>query len=550
MPRVALLLFCAAYVLPGFIGRQPWKSADATSFGYMLALAHGDSGWLHPTLLGLAPEADGPLPYWLGALALKLAPAWIVPSFAARIPFILLLTLTLVATWYGVYFLARSPHAQPVRFAFGGEAHPVDYARAMADGALLALVACLGLAQLSHEITPALTQVCCTALVFYAVAAAPYRTGPPAAALLVGMVGLAASGAPSMAMLFGLGSALLCAAEPGQSAAPRRRMFGWIAAIALAMLLAAVVAQALGLWRWRAELPPPRWVAWRNLGRLLLWFTWPAWPLAVWTLWRWRAQLASREFGRHVALPLWFVAVAIGAMIVMQPADRALLLGMPALAALAAFALPTFKRNVTAVIDWFTLLFFSASAIALWVIWISLQTGHPRQPAANIARLAPGFEPRFLPVAFLVALAATLCWIWLVRWRVGRHRPAIWKSLVLPAGGTALSWLLLMTLMLPVLDYARSYRALVGRVVSIIGQPACVEVYGLSRGQITAFQYHGHLNLVQADRAARCPWLIADADMRATLPDAVDLAQWTARGIFRRPSDNNENVLLYRRARR
>src|SRR5574337_1686904 len=85
MPRIALLLFCAAYVLPGFVGRQPWKSADATAFGYMLALAHGDSGWLHPTLLGLAPETDGPLPYWLGALALKLAPAWVVPSFAARV---------------------------------------------------------------------------------------------------------------------------------------------------------------------------------------------------------------------------------------------------------------------------------------------------------------------------------------------------------------------------------------------------------------------------------------------------------------------------------
>ena len=32
------------------------------------------------------------------------------------------LAMTLVATWYGVYYLARSPRAQPVAFAFGGEA--------------------------------------------------------------------------------------------------------------------------------------------------------------------------------------------------------------------------------------------------------------------------------------------------------------------------------------------------------------------------------------------------------------------------------------------
>jgi hypothetical protein len=66
------------------------------------------------------------------------APSWLQPDLAARIPFVALLALTLTATWYAVYFLARSPQAQPVAFAFGGEANPRDYARAMADGGLLA----------------------------------------------------------------------------------------------------------------------------------------------------------------------------------------------------------------------------------------------------------------------------------------------------------------------------------------------------------------------------------------------------------------------------
>ena len=62
---------------------------------------------------------------------------------------------------------------QPVPFAFGGEARPADYARAMADGGLLALVATLGLAQLSHETTPALAQVAFTSVTFFAIAALP-----------------------------------------------------------------------------------------------------------------------------------------------------------------------------------------------------------------------------------------------------------------------------------------------------------------------------------------------------------------------------------------
>ena len=58
------------------------------------------------------------------------------------------------ATWKAIELLARSPAAQPVAFAFGGEARPDDYARVMADAGLLALMSCLGLAQASHEVTP------------------------------------------------------------------------------------------------------------------------------------------------------------------------------------------------------------------------------------------------------------------------------------------------------------------------------------------------------------------------------------------------------------
>src|SRR6187549_960991 len=99
LPRVALILFCLAYVVPGFVGREPWKNADVTAFGYMFELARGTSSWLAPTLVGQPPEFDALLPYWLGAWAMQLLPAWIPPDFAARIPFVLLLVLAFVATW-------------------------------------------------------------------------------------------------------------------------------------------------------------------------------------------------------------------------------------------------------------------------------------------------------------------------------------------------------------------------------------------------------------------------------------------------------------------
>jgi hypothetical protein len=548
LPRAALLLFCIAYVLSGFLGREPWKGADITAFGYMAELARGATEWLSPRLLGLPPEVDALLPYWLGAWAMQLAPAWMAPDFAARIPFVLLLTLTLIATWYGTYYLARSPEAQPVAFAFGGEALPSDYARAMADGGLLAFIACLGLAQLSHETTPALTQLCFTALSFYALAALPYRTLIPTISGVLGLIGLTLSGAPAFAVLFGTGSAVIHLLDrASESGGMKHKAFG-AGRIALLTVLVALLSTWLDLWRWRIELPEASWAEWRSLGRLLLWFTWPAWPLALWTLWRWRRQLIRGAApSRHLALPLWFASVAVGATLTTASADRSLLLALPALAALAAFALPTLKRSVAALIDWFTLLFFSSCALIIWVVWIAMQTGVPKQPAVNVARLVPGFEHSFSFAPFLIAITATLAWAWLVKWRAGKHRAAIWKSLILPAGGAALCWLLLMTLWLPLLDFARSYAPLMRRATIGLGQPACVEAHGLSRSQIAAFQFYAHLIVKPVDSSANCPWLIVSKDALITLSASVDLTHWTLHSTLHHPSDRDEYLLIYKR---
>jgi hypothetical protein len=248
-----------------------------------------------------------------------------------------------------------------------------------------------------------------------------------------------------------------------------------------------------------------------------------------------------------VALPLWFVLVGIGSAVLSANPDRALLLALPAVAALAAFALPTFQRSASSLIDWFTLLFFSTCALVIWVIWISLQTGVPAKPAANVARLAPGFVPSFGVVAFGLAVVATIAWLSLVRWRTKRNRHAIWKSLVLPAGGTALAWLLVMTLWLPVLDYARSYAAPVQRLVARMDAPGCVQVFGLTRPQIAALLYHGQLALETASTTSTCPWLVAAGDLELTVPTAFDKRHWSLVARIPRPTDARENLLLYKK---
>src|SRR5574343_752443 len=171
LPRWALLLFCAAYILPGLFGRDPWKNEDIASFGHMWSLVLGQASWLHPNVGGVLPTSGGVLPYWLGAAFINLLSPWVDPAVAARLPFAMLLAAVLALTWYTTYHLARTEAAQPLPLAFGGEAAPADYARAVADGGLLALIASLGLLQLGHETTPELLQLTGSTLFLFSLAA-------------------------------------------------------------------------------------------------------------------------------------------------------------------------------------------------------------------------------------------------------------------------------------------------------------------------------------------------------------------------------------------
>ncbi|CAD5373955.1 conserved membrane hypothetical protein [Rubrivivax sp. A210] len=534
LPRVPLLLLCAAYLLPGLFGRDPWRNADLAAFGQMVAIAQGRTDWLAPTLGGM-PADSALLPHWLGAVFIAAGSPWMAPELAARLPFVALLALTLALVWYTTFHLARTEAAQPVPFAFGGEAQPVDYARAIADGAVLALMATLGLLQLGHETTPELAQLCAISLLLYGLAAAPSQTWRARLAAAAALPLLAGSGAPAIALAAGLAGAAVCRAS---RYAQVRAFATWVLGGTVA---AVALAWWLGTWRWRVT-------AWSGdagagIARQWLWFLWPSLPMALWTLWRWRRQLSFR----HLSVPLVVAGAGSLANLAMAGNDRALMLSLPGWAVLAAFALPTLKRGTSAAIDWFSMCFFSLCAITIWVIYTSMQTGLPAQPAINVGRLAPGFVQPFSALELLLALAGTAAWIWLVRWRTGRHREALWKSLVLPAGGVALCWLLLMTLWLPLLDYWRSPRPFVARLTPHVPAGACIAAPGLAMATVAALEHFGRWRVDASPDAAAGPCNVLLRVARGR-PLPSPPAGWQQVAEVKRPTDRAEVTLVYERA--
>jgi 4-amino-4-deoxy-L-arabinose transferase-like glycosyltransferase len=531
LPRLALLLLCAAYVLPGTFGRDPWRNADITAFGQMAAMAEGRTSWLTPALGGVMGDA-ALLPQVLGAAFIALLSPAIDATIAARVPFALLLALTLALVWYTTFHLARTEAAQPVPFAFGGEADPVDYARAMADGALLALMASLGLLQLGHETTPELAQLFGVSLFAYGLAAAPFRAVQSRLAVWAALGVLASSGAPTLALVLGLGGVLVCWRSKYRNV---RYFTLWVGSATAA---AVCLAWFLGAWRWRAFVPDASNLP--SIGRQWLWFLWPAWPLVLWTLWRWRQHLTRR----HLTVPLISVLTALLTNLATGGADRALMLALPGAAVLASFALPTLKRSASAAIDWFSMFFFSGAAITIWVFYSAMQTGVPAKPLANLNRLLPGFVPQFSALALVLAIAGTLSWLWLLRWRTGRHREAVWKSMVLPAGGVVLCWLLLMTLWLPPLDYARSPRPWVQRIAIHVPRQACIDAPTLAPASVAALEIFGRWRVDAQPGADACGYLLRVTRTRG-LPPPPRGWEWVA--TVRRPTDREESTAIYRR---
>jgi hypothetical protein len=537
LPRWALIGMCVAYVLAGWLGRDPWKGVDVSSLGLSLSLARGESSWLAPAMGVWDIGNFGLLPIWLSAACLQLAQSMGLDGLGwdafARVPYALALTATLVFTWYACYYLARQASSQPVGFAFGGEAEPVAYARTVADGGLLALLSAFGLAYLSHQSGAPVFQQACAAALLLAHAAAPFRARWPRVALVLASVALALSHAPWIALLM-LGLGAVWVRKHTEAAAWR----SWL--IALAASAALVIALTLGLGLSRTSVDVPHTADdLRRLGQLALWFVWPTSAFAAYAVWKWRKRLSDP----HLSLPIAFALIGVAGTVFTSQPDRVLMLALPALACVAAFCLPALGRSTLALLDWFAVLFFTGCAVVIWVVWFALQTGVPAKPAANVARLAPGFAPEFTPLLFALAVVATSIWAWLVWWRTSRHRDALWKSVAISGGGAVLSWALFTTLWLPLLDYDRSYRATAQLFAPLLVRQGCVVGDGLTRNQTAAIMWHAQRRVVAAP-VAGCPYWMSDALEMSRVSAAQRSAGYRPVLSFTRPGSKETLWLL------
>ncbi len=554
LPRWGLVALCLLYILPGILRRDPWKTDDAAGFGIMWTMAHGAlPDWLAPNIAGLPMPGEAPLAFWTGAVLIRLFGWLLTDAVAARLSTLVFFAIGAASVWRAAFVLGRRHEAQPLKLAFGGQPAALDYGRTLADGALLIYLACLGLLLRSHETAAPALHVSLVAAAFYAAACLFDKPTTRAAVGLgasIGLLALTRSWTVPLALM--LTMILLAAVRYRETL---RALLSIALPLALAIPLSWLLAHRALLpgaeladtWLFAGVklLSPPKAATLLLIGKTLVWYSWPAWPIAAWAVWAWRAQATL-----HVLLTTSGVlALLLLSLFTSAPKDTELLSLLPPLAILATFGLPTLKRGAINAIDWFSVMTLSAIAGFIWLGWIAKQTCWPAKLASNVFKLAPGFRPEFNVAALLIALATSVGWLLLLRWRLGRRPSVLWRAVVLSTGGLVLCWLLLMTLWLPWLNYAQSYASVAGEMGAQLPENyRCVDTVGVGPAQRASFAYLGELRFSRPGDA-RCDLLLVQDDglrKRGAQMKKIE-GDLTLLWQGRRPSDRHEFYRLYRR---
>ena len=193
-------------------------------------------------------------------------------------------------------------------------------------------------------------------------------------------------------------------------------------------------------------------------------------------------------------------------------------------AVLAAMSIPTIRRNLINALDWYSIMINTLAIIVIWLGWSALYLGWPAKIHDNIARLVPGLELQIHWLGVLFGVAISILWVVAINWRLRLKPEALWRGIVLFAIGITLSWLLIVTLWMPAVNYNRSYNSVAYELAETIEEHVqagdCVRSVGLGSGQRALFYIYGNTTFSSDNN---CRWLLTQTNEKRQI-DLDDLS--------------------------
>lgn len=518
-----LLLLCALWITLGLVGHHPWKPDEAQTISAVKHLLDGGN-WVVPEIAGTPTLKQPPLYYLSAAGSAYLFSPWLPMHDAARLATGVWMALTLLMVGMTGREMWGRGEGRQTTFIFLGS---------------------IGLIYSAHILTPEVAGLAGYAMAFYGLALArrrPWRSAP----LIGSGLGIAFLGSGLLAVTILLITALLL-----PLLFPNWRRRSYLTSLATGLLIAVpwFAAWLYPLWQQAPDLL----LDWLRAGKHVLddanlayfsktltWFTWPALPLAAWSLWHYRQNLLQRP---QFQLGLTFLLVTL-LMLGLGSQSRdilALPLLLP-LAVMGSAAVDELRRGTASALDWFGVMLFGFLGFLVWLGWFAMMTGLPAKLATRMHVLSEAYLPRFDWIAFIVAAGLTLAWILAVFKAKRSNRAAVTDWAV----GITMAWGLLMTLWLPWLDAAKGYQLMFADMQRALpAQYACVTSRGMGEHQRALLHYYLNIRSQPFESMQRmgCDLYLVQDDKKPKLNKPGP--EWKLLWRGKRPSDRHERFFLY-----
>ncbi len=430
-----LILLCAVWLLMGLIGHEPWKPLESNAISTIKNVLDNDN-YLIPTPASSNALSNPPLYYISAALTAKALSHFLPLHDGARLATGLWMLLTLTVIGMTGRELWGKGFGRQTSFIF---------------------ISSIGLVISAHTITPEMSALTGIAACFYVLALA--RRRPYRASVLLGLgmaIGFLSTGLLPISMVL-----LTCIVLPLLFKHWRTHSFAKVVGIAMLIasplilgwvLLCMNIAPSLLHDWWSLSLANASQSSHLYFLNMLLWYAWPSLPLAIWGLWRYRSRLFNQAKFQLCIVFLIAAYTTIGFL-----GESRDIYAMPLLiplTALASGSIETLKRGAAGALNWFGLILFGFMGFLIWLGWGAMMSGNPIKLKERLIFLSGLTQLNFDVFAFTAASAITTIWLFTALRAQHSNRAAATNWAI----GMTFVWTLLMTLWLPMIDSARSYR--------------------------------------------------------------------------------------------
>ena len=528
---VLTVLLCAAWILPGLVGHDPWKPDEAYTFGLVYHVLQG-GGWVVPTLAG-EPFVEKP-------------PLFILTAAAFAKLFSSLLALHDGARLASGFYMALA-------FGFIAASGRELYGTHRGWVSTLLVLGSLGLAVRAHQLIPDTALFAGFAMGTYGLALMVRRARAGGVWLGTGAgLGFMAKSLFAPSVLAATAVILMLTASEWRT---RKVVLGTVIALLAVLPWLIIWPAALYL---QSPLLFEQWLGTNAVARILAaagssprtehfyyftilpWYAWPALPLALWVLWGTRYSRFARP---AIQLPVVLFLVCFGMLsVAAQPRElHAMPLLIP-LGLLATLAVGSLRRGASNAMYWFGIMGFTFFAFVGWFYWSALELGVPQRLSLHLHKLQPDYESNVRWPALLVALSYSVCWIALLtRLKRNAERPVVvW------AAGTTLVWGLLTTLFISYADVSKSYRSMIVSLTkSLPPYYDCISSRSLTEPQRAMLHYQAGIITYREevpDRQRSCELLLVQGNRK----DPPEIPPgWHQVWEGTRPGEKDEYFWLY-----